>query len=68
MQAQHYTVGLTLAVEADTGQLAIETARVAGMSLQGSPGIAHASIDAVAVPLFDSQPFAQMRGQMGFES
>ncbi len=63
-----FTVGLTLEVEADSGQLAIETARAAGMSLQGSPGIAHASIDAVAVPLFDSQPFAQIPGQLGMQS
>lgn len=63
-----FIVGLTLEVEAETGQLAIETARAAGMSLQGSPGIAHASMHAVAVPLFDDSAFAQIPGQMGFES
>lgn len=63
-----FIVGLTLEVEADTGQFAIETARAAGMSLRGAPGIAHASIDVVAVPLFDSQPFAQIRGQLGMQS
>ena len=61
-----YTVGITLEVEAETGQLAVTTARAAGMTLQGREGVAHASIDAQAVPLFDDEAFRQIHGQTSF--
>jgi hypothetical protein len=64
----HYRVGITLEVEAASGQLALQVARDAGLSLRSRPQVLHASMDIAAVPLFDSQPFAQIRGQMGFES
>ena len=58
-----YAIGITLEVEAETGQLAIATARAAGMTLQGLEGVAHASCDVEARPLFDDSAFRQMRGQ-----
>jgi hypothetical protein len=63
-----YRVGITLEVEAANGQLALQVARDAGLSLQSRRQVLHASMDVAAASLFDTQPFAQMRGQMGFKS
>jgi hypothetical protein len=63
-----YRVGISLEVDAATGQLALQVARDAGLSLQSRPQVLDASMDVAAVPLFDSEPFAQIRGQMGMES
>jgi hypothetical protein len=46
----------------------LQVARDAGLSLQSRRQVLHASMDAAAASLFDTQPFAQMRGQMGFKS
>ena len=68
MESNRYAVDITLEVEADTGQLAVATARAAGKSLQGLEGIAHATLDLEARPLFDAAPFRQMRGQIALDT
>ena len=68
MESNRYGVDITLEVEAETGQLAISTARAAGKSLQGLEGIAHATLDLEARRLFDADPFRQMRGQIALDT
>ena len=68
MESNRYGVDITLEVEAESGQLAISTARAAGKSLQGLEGIAHATLDLEARPLFDAAPFRQMRGQIALDT
>jgi hypothetical protein len=63
-----YRVGITLEVEASTGQVALQVARDAGRSLQSRQRVLHASMDIVAVPLFDDAAFAQIPGQTAIET
>jgi hypothetical protein len=63
-----FSVALTLELEAVSESDALLLAADAAMGMQDSQGVQHCSIAVEAEPLFDSQPFAQIRGQLGMSS
>ncbi len=65
---KRFQVDLRLEIEAESGQVALQVARDAGFSLRSRQRVLHASMDIVAVPLFDDAAFAQISGQTAMET